>query len=90
MTSEQLAQAVAHHIKSLENRIVKVGAKEYSLGKKQKIETKSLGKLLDEAIEELDDLVVYLSFTRLRVQKLRANLNLELLESLPPLGDQQG
>jgi hypothetical protein len=88
MTSEQLAKAIAHHIKSLENRIINVGAKEYSQGKVQKIESKSLSRLLDEAIEELDDLVVYLSFTRLKVQKLRANLNLELLDSRPPLGDQ--
>lgn len=82
MTSEELAAAITHHLRSLENRIVKVGAKEYSLGKTQKIETKSVDKLLDEAIEELDDLVVYLSFTRLKIQKLRASLDYELLESI--------
>jgi hypothetical protein len=79
MTSEELAKAITHHLKSLENRIIKVGSKEYSLGKTQKIETKTVDKLLDEAIEELDDLVVYLSFTRLKIQKLRASLDLDLL-----------
>jgi hypothetical protein len=81
MTSEELAKAITHHLKSLENRIIKVGSKEYSLGKTQKIETKTVGQLLDEAIEELDDLVVYLSFTRLKIQKLRASLDLDLLAS---------
>jgi hypothetical protein len=79
MTSEELAKAITHHLKSLEDRIIKVGHKEYSLGKTQKIETKTVGQLLDEAIEELDDLVVYLSFTRLKIQKLRASLDLDLL-----------
>lgn len=82
MTSQELADAITHHLRSLENRIVKVGSKEYSLGKTQKIESKSVDKLLDEAIEELDDLVVYLSFTRLKIQKLRASLDYELLESI--------
>jgi hypothetical protein len=85
MTSEELARAITHHLSSLENRIINVGSKEYSLGKTQKIETKSIDRLLDEAIEELDDLVVYLSFTRLKIQKLRASLDLELLASHPPL-----
>lgn len=82
MTSEELAKAITHHLKSLENRIINVGSKEYSLGKTQKIETKTIDKLLDEAIEELDDLVVYLSFTRLKIQKLRSKLDLEVLAAI--------
>jgi hypothetical protein len=82
MTSEELAKAITHHLESLENRIINVGSKEYSLGKTQKIETKTIDKLLDEAIEELDDLVVYLSFTRLKIQKLRSKLDLEVLAAI--------
>ena len=82
MTSEELAKAITHHLRSLENRIVNVGSKEYSLGKTQKIEKKSVDKLFDEAIEELDDLVVYLSFTRLKIQKLRSKLDIEALSSI--------
>jgi hypothetical protein len=89
MTSEELADSIVHHLKSLENRIINVGSKEYSLGKKQKIETKSIDKLLDEAIEELDDLVVYLSFTRLKIQKLRSRLDLDLLAAISS-DDRQG
>ena len=89
MTSEELAASIIHHLKSLENRIINVGSKEYSLGKKQKIETKSIDKLLDEAIEELDDLVVYLSFTRLKIQKLRSRLDLDLLAAISS-DDRQG
>ena len=84
MTSEQLAKAINHMLKSIEHRIINVGAKEYDLKTIQKIETKSLGQLLDESLEELDDLIVYLSYTRIKIQKLRANLDIELLESSTP------
>lgn len=84
MTSEQLAKAINHMLKSIENRIINVGAKEYDMQGVQKIETKTLSQLLDESIEELDDLIVYLSYTRIKIQKLRANLDIELLESSTP------
>jgi hypothetical protein len=74
MTSEQLAKAITHMVKSLESRIMGVGAEQYDSGNKQKIEDKSIDQVLDEALEEIDDLLVYLSWARIRTQKLRANL----------------
>ena len=74
MTSEQLAKAITHMLKSLESRIMGVGAEQYDSGNRQKIEDKSIDQVLDEALEEIDDLLVYLSWARIRTQKLRANL----------------
>jgi len=74
MTSEQLAKAITHMVKSLESRIMGVGAEQYDSGHRQKIEDKSIDQVLDEALEEIDDLLVYLSWARIRTQKLRANL----------------
>lgn len=85
MTSEEFSKAITHQLQSLENRILTVGRNQYDLGTKQKIELKTVGEILDDSLEEIDDLLVYLSYTRIRVQKLRANLDLELLESQSPL-----
>jgi hypothetical protein len=74
MTSEQLAKAITHMLKSLESRIMGVGAEQYDSGDRQALEDKSVDKVLDEALEEIDDLLVYLSWARIRTQKLRANL----------------
>jgi hypothetical protein len=51
-----------------------VGAAQYDKGARQKIEDKSIDQVLDEALEEIDDLLVYLSWARIRTQKVRANL----------------
>jgi len=74
MTSEELAKAIVHMLSSIESRIVGVGKKQYDLGKKQKIEEKSVAMVLDESLEEVDDLLVYLAWARIRIQRLRANL----------------
>jgi hypothetical protein len=74
MTSEQLAKAITHMLKSLESRIMGVGAEQYDSGDRQALEDKSVDKVLDEALEEIDDLLVYLSWARIRTQKVRANL----------------
>lgn len=84
MNKFELAKSITHLIESLEHRIINVGAKEYDLGQTQKIESKTLAMLLDESIEELNDLIVYLAFTRIKIQKLRANLSLEVLDSPTP------
>lgn len=73
MTSAQLAKAITHMLKSLESRIMGVGADQYDSGNKQSIEGKSVDMVLDDALEEIDDLLVYLAWARIRVQKLRAN-----------------
>jgi len=74
MTSEQLAKAISHAIKNVEKRILKIGAAQYDKGATQKIEDKSVQEVLDDALEELDDCLAYVAWTRIRVQKIRANL----------------
>jgi glyoxylase-like metal-dependent hydrolase (beta-lactamase superfamily II) len=75
MTKEELARAIAHTIANVESRILNIGAQQYDQGTKQKIESKSITQVLDEALEEVDDLLAYISFTRIRVARLRARLS---------------
>ena len=74
MTSEQLAKAISHAIQSVEKRILSIGAEQYDSGAKQKIEDKTPEQVLDDALEELDDCLAYVAWTRIRLQKIRANL----------------
>jgi hypothetical protein len=75
MTKDELARAIAHTIANVESRILNIGAQQYDQGIKQKIESKSITQVLDEALEEVDDLLAYISFTRIRVARLRARLS---------------
>lgn len=75
MTKDELARAIAHTISNVESRILNIGAAQYDQGTKQKIESKSITQVLDEALEEIDDLLAYISFTRIRVARLRARLS---------------
>ena len=74
MTSEQLSKAISHAIQNVEKRILSIGASQYDSGERQKIEDKTPAEVLDDAIEELDDCLAYVAWTRIRVQKIRANL----------------
>jgi hypothetical protein len=75
MTSEELAKAIGHTIANVQSRILNIGAQQYDEGDKQKIEKKEIPEVLDDALEELDDLLAYISFTRIRVARLRARLS---------------
>lgn len=75
MTKEQLAAAINHTIQNVEERILTIGAEQYSNKDKQKIENKSIQEVLDEALAELDDCLAYTAFTRIRVARLRARLS---------------
>jgi hypothetical protein len=74
MTKEALANAIAHAISSVEKRILGIGAAQYDKGATQKIEDKETAEILDDALEELDDCLAYVAYTRIRIQRLRANL----------------
>jgi len=74
MTSEQLSKAISHAIQSVEKRILGIGVAQYDKGATQKIEDKTPAEVLDDALEELDDCLAYVAWTRIRVQKIRANL----------------
>ena len=75
MTSEELAKAIGHTIANVQSRILNIGKQQYDLGDRQKIESKNIPQVLDDALEELDDLLAYISFTRIRVARLRALLS---------------
>ena len=71
MTSEELADQVTSCIESVRARIVGTGNEQYSNGDKQAIELKDEKKIIQEAIEELDDLIVYAAVLRARLNNLR-------------------
>lgn len=75
MTSEELASAIRQTLESVEARIKNVGHQQYSFGDKQKIETKSVDQILVDALEEVDDLLAYISVIRIRLGQLRSGLD---------------
>ena len=70
MTPTDLADSVEAMIQHLRGRIERVGAKEYSQGDVQHIETLTHNELIINAIEEIDDALVYLAHLRLRLTKI--------------------
>jgi len=66
MNSEELANQVTDCVESLRARIMGTGDEQYSRGDVQAIELKSNEQLLIEAIEEIDDLLVYAAVLRSR------------------------
>jgi hypothetical protein len=75
MTSEELASVIAQTIESVKHRILNVGDEQYSFGDKQRIETKTINEVLVDALEEVDDLLVYISVIRIRLDQLRNGLD---------------
>jgi hypothetical protein len=75
MTSEELASVIGQTIESVKHRILNVGDQQYSFGDKQKIETKTIKEVLVDALEEVDDLLVYISVIRIRLDQLRNGLD---------------
>lgn len=74
MTSEELAKVIAETIESVKARILNVGDQQYSLGNKQKIEMKTIDEILLDSLEEVDDLLAYISIIRIRLDQLRNGL----------------
>jgi hypothetical protein len=75
MTSEELASVIGQTIESVKHRILNVGDQQYSFGDKQKIETKTINEVFTDALEEVDDLLVYISVIRIRLDQLRNGLD---------------
>lgn len=74
MTSEEHADSVEMIVESLRSRILGVGADQYDDGSGvQRFETKALAHILTDAVEEIDDLIVYLCQIRMRVLNLPLN-----------------
>lgn len=71
MTSEEHADAVEAIVASLRGRIMGVGADQYDDGSGvQRFENRPLGAILTDAVEEIDDLIVYAAQLRIRVTRL--------------------
>jgi len=75
MTPNELADSVDAIISNLRARIIDVGANEYSHGDRQHIETLTKRELIINAVEEIDDALVYLSHLRTRLACLGADLD---------------
>jgi hypothetical protein len=68
MTSEEHADAVEAILASLRGRILGVGAEQYDDGSGvQRFERRDLGAIVTDAVEEIDDLIVYLCQIRIRI-----------------------
>jgi hypothetical protein len=68
VTSEDHAEAVEAIVGSLRGRILGVGAEQYDDGSGvQRFEMKPLEAIVTDAVEEIDDLIVYLCQIRLRL-----------------------
>lgn len=78
MTPTELADAVTDVVENIRARIEGVGAEQYDLGEQQRIETYTADRLLREAIEEVDDCLVYVAVLRLRLERLRGVMNGEV------------
>lgn len=71
MTSEQHAVRVAAIVGSLTDRIMGPGAAQYDDGSGiQRFEKKPLDSIVTDAVEEIDDLIVYLCQLRMRLTAL--------------------
>lgn len=72
MTSEETSAMVAQIIASSSERIMDLGDKQYSNGYKQAFEYKSHRALVQDAQEELLDLIAYAAFLYINLEKWKA------------------
>lgn len=78
MTSDELAQAVEATVNSLKHRVKGVGAAQYDDGSGvQRFERKRVADIAIDAMEEIDDLIVYAVQMRLRLVALLGRLPFE-------------
>lgn len=74
MTPTQLADSVEGVIQHLRSRIEGTGKEQYDEGDTQKIETFSDQEVIVNAIEEIDDAIVYLAHLRMRLANLAGGM----------------
>lgn len=72
MTAEETAAMLAQIIASSSERILGIGAEQYSNGNRQAFEFKSLRALAQEGQEELLDLIAYASFLYIKLEEWKA------------------
>jgi hypothetical protein len=70
MTPNDLAESIGAMIEHIKGRIIGIGATQYDSGTVQQIETLTHNELIINAVEEIDDALVYLAHLRLRLTKI--------------------
>ena len=74
MTSEEFADQVTEVIERLRGRILGTGAEQYAHGDTQEIEDFTNQDLVTNAIEEIEDAIVYMAHLRTRFTALSDKL----------------
>lgn len=75
MTSEELAEETERIISCAQSRILGTGKNQYSTGGTQKFEEMTPLDLLDEAQDEILDLINYSVMTYIRVERIKQTIN---------------
>jgi len=75
MRSQELADEVADTIARTTARVLGTGDQQYSEGEVQRFERMTSTELLDWALEELDDLIVYAVMTGIQIKRLKRALS---------------
>ena len=71
MTPEDLAYEVEDAIRYCRRRVLTVGANQYSEDEdRQKFEGMHPAELMEEALDEIDDLIVYAVMARIRIKDI--------------------
>ena len=71
MRSSEYAGEVAEIVGRLESRIMGVGAEQYDEGDRQRFESRSLDQIIEDALEEIEDLIAYACQLHIRVRGIR-------------------
>lgn len=74
MTSEELAAEVATAIERVQGRVLGVGHEQYDTPEGQRFERLSPAQIVAEALEEVDDLVVYATTLGIQLRRLQSRL----------------
>lgn len=71
MKSSEYAGEVAEIVSRLEGRIMGIGALQYDEGDRQRFEGRSIDQILQDALEEVEDLIAYACQLHIRLRQVR-------------------
>lgn len=74
MTSEEHAAIVNHLVRRLYTRVMGPGEEQYSGGDTQRFESRALDRIVEDALEEVEDLIVYAVQLWIRLDGLQGHL----------------
>jgi len=79
MTSEEFADRVENAVRAVRGRVLGVGQEQYDDGSGvQRFEGRSIDQILVDALEEVEDLIVYGVQMQIQINKLREEIKLAL------------